>query len=202
VEALVGAILGKGTDRRRIDRLISDLREAGVLDVGRLSSLPAEELAEFFRSVDKQGAKARRLRGVLRLAEERYGGDLEAMFATHPDSLRDELLATSGIGPETADTILLEAAGVPKFAVDTHAHRVAARHGWVEFQTDYETVREYFESGLEPEAERYNAFRGLLVRVGKEHCRTKPICEGCPLAELLPVDRSGVRRPLEPESFD
>jgi len=139
---------------------------------------------------------------VLRSAEQRYDGDLAGMLASHPESLREELLAMSGIGPETADAILLHAAGAGKFVVDTYARRVAARHGWADFDADYQEIQETFQSGLERDTGLYNAYHGLLARVGKDHCKPTPVCEGCPLAELLPEDRNGVRRPLVPEHFD
>ena len=202
LEALVGAVLMQNAAWRNVERAISNLREAGLLDGRRMASLAAAELAELIRPAGNQQVKTKRLRGLLRLVVEQYDGDPEAMFATHPATLREELLAVSGIGPETADAILLVGGGIPKFIVDTYAHRVAARHGWIEFDADYPTIQESFESGLEPDAGLYNTYHRLLVRVGKEHCKPTPVCEGCPLAELLPCDREGVRRPLVPETFD
>jgi endonuclease III related protein len=202
LEALVGAVLLQNAALRNVRQAISNLREAGVLDPRRLVALAADELTELIRPAGNQQVKTKRLRGLLRLVVERHDGDPAAMFATHPATLREELIAVPGIGPDSADAILLFAGGIPKFVVDTYAHRVAARHGWVEFEADYQTIQESYESGLEPDAGLYNTYHGLLVRVGKEHCKPTPVCEGCPLAELLPEDRSGVRRPLVPETFD
>jgi endonuclease III related protein len=201
-EALLGAVLMQNAALRNVEKAISNLHEAGLLDLRRLVALPADELGELIRPAGNPQVKTKRLRGLLRLVIERYDGDVEAMFATHPATLREDLTAVSGIGPETADAILLFGGGIPKFVVDTYAHRVAARHGWIEFDADYQTIQESFESGLEADAELYNTFHGLLVRVGKEHCKPTPICDGCPLGELLPCDRDGVRRPLVPETFD
>ena len=202
LEAIVAAVIGLHADRRKVERVIAALGEAGLLDARRLSALAAEELLELLRPAGDPAVKVKRLRGVLRLLAERYDGDVEEMLASRPDSLREDLLAMSGIGPETADAILLHAAGAAKFVVGTYARRVAVRHGWVDFDADYQTIQETFESGLEPDAALYNAYDGLLTRVGKEHCKPTPVCEGCPLADLLPEDRDGVRRPLVPEHFD
>ncbi len=111
--------------------------------------------------------------------------------------MREELLGVSGIGPETADSILLYALGLPTFVVDTYTHRVAARHGWIGFDAGYYELKEYFESGLPVDAALYNELHALMVQVGKDHCRKRsPLCQGCPLADLLPP--GGAR---EPESF-
>jgi endonuclease-3 related protein len=201
-ESLAGAVLIQNAAWHNVERAIASLREAGLLDMRRIAALPAEELAELIKPAGNQSVKTKRLRGLARFVVERFDGDPEAMFATNPSTLREELIAVSGIGPETADAILLMAGRIPKFVVDTYAHRVAARHGWVEFDADYQTIQESYESGLEPDADLYNTYHGLLVRVGKEHCKPTPHCEGCPLAELLPEDRSGNRRPLAPETFD
>jgi len=195
-------VLAQNTAPQNVERALANLREAGLLDLRRLVALAPEELAELIRPAGYQQVKTKRLRSLLRLVAERYEGDFDAMFAVHPLTLREELLAARGIGPETADAILLYAGQIPKFIVDTHAQRVLTRHGWIEFDADYDAIQEYFESGLEPDAGLYNEYHALLVRVGKEHCKSTPICEGCPLAELLPEDRSGNRRPLVPEYFD
>jgi endonuclease-3 related protein len=125
---------------------------------------------------------------LLRLVVDEYDGSLEAMFRTDLATLRAELLGTSGIGPETADAILLYAAGRPTFVVDTYTHRILARHGWIGYDADYDELKDYFESGLPQEAGLYNEYHALLVRVGKDYCRkTNPKCEECPLRDLLPA---------------
>jgi endonuclease-3 related protein len=109
------------------------------------------------------------------------------MFRTNVATLREELLAVNGIGPETADAILLYAGGMPTFVVDTYTHRVLARHGWIGYEADYHDIKDHFESALPADAKLYNEYHALLVRVGKEFCRrTEPRCTECPLAPLLP----------------
>ena len=108
------------------------------------------------------------------------------MFTTSLPELREQLLAIHGIGPETADAILLYAGGLPTFVVDTYAHRILARHGWIEYEADYHQVKDYFESELPTAAPLFNEYHALLVQVGKDYCkRTGPKCEECP--ELLNV---------------
>ena len=102
--------------------------------------------------------------------------------------------AIHGIGPETADAILLYAGGLPTFVVDTYTHRVLARHGWIGYDADYHEIKDYFEITLPADARLYNEYHALLVRVGKEYCRkSAPKCEACPLAAMLPA--SGIALP-------
>jgi endonuclease-3 related protein len=147
-------------------------------------------LAELIRPAGYFQVKARRLRNLLALVVEEYDGSLEAMFRTELATLREKLLGVSGIGPETADAILLYAGNMPTFVVDTYTHRVLARHGWIGYEADYHEIKDYFEGGLPLDAKLYNEYHALLVRVGKDYCRkTAPKCEACPLVGLLPGGR-------------
>jgi endonuclease-3 related protein len=193
-EVMLGAVLVQNTSWKNVEKAIGNLRKEGLLDPHALYKLASEELAELIRPAGYYRIKASRLRNLLTLVVEQYDGSLESMFATSPAGLREELLSVNGIGPETADSILLYAGEMPKFVVDTYTHRVFARHGWVEFDIDYHGLQACFESGLENDVELYNEYHALLVRVGHLHCRKMPRCDGCPLAELLPEGG-----PLEPE---
>ena len=131
--------------------------------------------------------KAKRVRNLLRFVVEKHDGSLDAMFSTDLSTLREDLLAIHGIGPETADAILLYAGGLPTFVVDTYTHRILARHGWIDYDALYGEIKDYFESALPAEAQLYNEYHALLVRVGKDFCkRAAPLCENCPLAPMLP----------------
>ena len=103
-----------------------------------------------------------------------------------PVELRISLLNVRGIGPETADSILLYAANKPIFVVDTYTNRVLKRHGWIEMEADYHSVQDHFHASLQRDVELYNEFHALLVRVGHLHCRKTARCDECPLVELLP----------------
>lgn len=194
-ETMVGAVLVQNTAWTNVEKAIENLRQSDLLEPCALFAVPTEELEELIRSTGYFRLKARRLHNLLKLLVEQYDGSLEAMFATDLETLREELLAINGIGPETADSILLYAGGLPTFVVDAYTHRVLARHGWIDFDADYHTIKEHFESSLERDPALFNEFHALLVRVGKERCRKRdPKCQGCPLADLLPGGA-----PLEPE---
>jgi endonuclease-3 related protein len=186
-EVLIGAVLVQNTAWRNVEKAIENLRETGLLDARKLYRVPAEELAELIRPAGYYRVKAQRLRNLLGLLVERYDGSLDELFAVPPDVLREELLAVHGVGPETADAIMLYAGHIPSFVVDAYAHRVLARHGWIDFEADYHRIKEFFEERLPAEAPLYNEYHALLVRVGKEHCKSSEAkCEGCPLQQMLP----------------
>jgi endonuclease III related protein len=194
-EVIVGAVLTQNTSWRNVERAIDNLRKADLLDPQALYAVPVEELEELIRPAGYFRVKAARLRSVLEFIVEQYDGSLDAMFAVGLPDLRRQLLAVHGIGPETADAILLYAGRLPSFVVDAYTHRILARHGWIGFDADYHQIQDYVQSGLPQEVPQYNEFHALLVRLGKDFCRkTNPKCAECPLQALLP--KGG---PLEPE---
>jgi len=185
-EVMVGAVLVQNTAWKNVEKAIGNLREEGLLEPKALYELPPEALAELIRPAGYYRLKTRRLRNLLAMLVERYDGSLDAMFAVDATTLREELLSVNGIGPETADSILLYAAGLPTFVVDTYTHRVLARHGWIDFETDYHAIQDHFQSSLPVDVALFNEYHALLVRVGHLYCRKRPQCEECPLADLLP----------------
>ena len=193
-EVMVGAVLVQNTAWKNVEKAIDNLRQADLLEPRPLYQLPVERLEELIRPAGYFRLKARRLRHLLVFLVEQYGASVEAMFQTDRHTLREQLLLVHGIGPETADSILLYAAAQPVFVVDTYTHRMMARHGWIEFEADYHSIQEHFNCNLEEDVELYNEFHALIVRLGHLHCRKTPKCENCPLAELLPNGR-----PLERE---
>jgi endonuclease-3 related protein len=194
-EIIVGAVLVQNTAWRNVERAIDNLRGAGVMSPHALYALPPQELAELIRPAGYYQVKTRRLRNLLQYVIEEFDGSLDAMFATSLATLREQLLSIHGIGPETADAILLYAGDLPTFVVDTYTHRVVARHGWLSYEASYHEIKDYFESALPADATLYNEYHALLVRVGKDYCRrTAPKCDTCPLAELLPA--GGIALPL------
>src|SRR4051794_16650210 len=194
-EIMIGAVLVQNTAWRNVEHAIKNLRDAGVMEPHALYQLPPVELAELIRPAGYYQVKTKRLRNLLRFLIEQYDGSLDAMFETGLASLREQLRAINGIGPETADAILLYAGGKPTFVVDTYAHRILARHGWLDYDASYDDIKDHFESTLPHDAALYNEYHALLVRVGKDCCkRTAPKCENCPLAEMLPT--SGVVMPF------
>lgn len=193
-EVMVGAMLTQNTSWQNVERAIHNLREADLLEPRALYDVPVEELEELIRPAGYFRIKARRLRSLLEFLVDRYDGSLDAMFATNLPELREQLLNVHGVGPETADSILLYAGGLPSFVVDAYTHRVFSRHGWIDFEADYHQIQDYIQGELPQEVPLYNEYHALLVQLGKDFCRkSNPKCVECPLRELLP--RGG---PLEP----
>ena len=186
LEIIVGAVLTQNTSWKNVERALENLRDAGLLDVQALHQTPADELADFVRPSGYFRLKAGRLKNVIKFIVEHYDGNLDAMFARPLDELRAELLGIKGVGPETADSILLYAGGRPTFVVDTYTARLLKRHAWIEWEADYHAIKEHFESQLDHDAALFNEYHALIVAVGKQYCRKTPRCEECPLRELLP----------------
>ena len=189
-EIMVGAVLVQNTAWKNVERAITNLKQAQVLTPRKLYALPTEELAEFIRPAGYFRIKAQRLHHLVKFFVERYRGSIAALRKVDTLELRKELLALNGIGPETADSILLYAVGKPVMVVDTYTHRVFSRHGWVPHGTAYHPLQEHLTSQLSVDALVYNEFHALLVHVGHHYCGPVPRCESCPLREMLPA--SGV----------
>ncbi|HLA84035.1 MAG TPA: endonuclease III domain-containing protein [Thermoguttaceae bacterium] len=185
-EVVVGAVLVQNTNWKNVEQAIANLRDADLLSPRALFDTPVEELAELIRPAGYYRIKARRLSNLVRMIVEEYDGDLDAMFAAGAATLREKLLEVNGVGPETADSILLYAGNLPVFVIDGYTYRVMTRHGWIEPEIDYHGLQEHFETHLPQDVVLYNEFHALLVRVGHLHCRKTPKCDGCPLAEMLP----------------
>ena len=185
-EVMIGAVLVQNTAWKNVERAIANLREADLVDPRRLLVLPAEELAELVRPAGYFRLKTKRLRSLMEFVVQRYDGSLEALRNADWRQLRAELLGVHGIGPETADSILLYALEHPVLVVDTYTHRVFARHGWIGYEADYHQLQEYLTSELPVDAAIYNELHALLVNVGHHYCRRQPECDDCPLRDLLP----------------
>ncbi len=186
-EVIVGAILTQNTSWKNVERAIANLREADLLDPRALYGVPLEELEELVRPAGYFRIKAQRLRSLLQFLIDRYDGSLERMFQTLLPKLRQELLGVYGVGPETADSILLYSGHLPSFVVDAYTYRIFSRHGWIGFDAGYEEIKDYVEGQLPSDVPLYNEFHALLVRLGKDYCRkSNPKCAACPLCEMLP----------------
>jgi endonuclease-3 related protein len=183
-EVIVGAILTQNTNWTNVEKAIGNLREAGALSPKGLRALAVEELAERVRPAGYYNVKARRLANFLDWLFDSCGGNLDALADRNPSMLREQLLEIHGIGPETADSILLYAFGMPVFVVDAYTCRILGRHRLLEGPAEYETVREMMESLVPRDTALYNEYHALLVRLGKEYCKTRPRCQGCPLEDL------------------
>jgi endonuclease-3 related protein len=187
LEIAVGAVLTQNTNWRNVERAIGNLRAAGATNVAALHAMPHAELARLIRPAGYFNVKARRLKNLVAAVHE-HGGDVEAFLDQPADDLRESLLAVRGIGRETADSIILYAAGKCTFVVDAYTFRILFRHGLVGPEDDYESVKELFESSLAEDAALWGDYHAQLVEVGKRYCRRRrALCAGCPL-EPFPHD--------------
>ncbi len=190
-EVIVGAILTQNTAWVNVERAIANLRHARLLTPAALESVPAPRLARLIRSSGYFRQKAKKLKAFVRFLRRDFGGSLARMFRTPTPELRTRLLAVHGIGPETADSILLYAGHDPVFVVDAYTKRILMRHGLADEKAPYEEIRAIFERNLPQDVKLYNEFHALLVNVGKNWCRTKnPLCDQCPLGPFLPAKSS------------
>jgi endonuclease-3 related protein len=188
-EVIVGAILTQNTAWANVERAIANLRREQMLTPRALERAPFARLARLVRSSGYFRQKTKKLKALVRFLREDYGGSLARMFRTPTTELREKLLDVHGVGPETADSILLYAGRHPVFVVDAYTRRVLLRHGLIGEKADYEDIRQLFESNLPRDAKLYNEYHALLVNVGKDWCRTKnPKCDACPLGRFLPPE--------------
>ncbi len=186
-EVIVGAILTQNTSWTNVERAIANLRRERLLAPLALERVSTARLAALIRSSGYFRQKAKRLKAFVRFLRAEYSGSLTRMFGTPTLALREKLLAVHGIGPETADSILLYAGHKDVFVVDAYTKRIFSRHGFVPEDVPYEELRSLIESALPRDVSRYNEFHALLVQVGKNWCRPRePRCAGCPLHSFLP----------------
>jgi endonuclease III related protein len=219
-EVVVGAYLTQNTNWANVETALAQLRSAGVLSLTGIRKTSKRKLERLLRSSGYYRQKARRLKIFVTFLDHNYDGSLKKMFAQPTAILREELLALEGVGPETADSILLYAAQHPIFVVDAYTRRISERHGLLSAKAPYEEFRKLFERGLSagatpvpsvarvsgaashlpspmslaarpPLAQIFNEMHGLIVGVGKKYClKAEPKCVDCPLKFLLPASRS------------
>jgi endonuclease-3 related protein len=186
LEVCVGAILTQNTAWGNVERAIERLKRRGLLSLEALECEPADSLAEAIRPSGYFNVKAARLKSFV-AAVRRFGAGEDAlakMLAEPAGPLRERLLAVKGIGPETADSILLYAAGRARFVVDAYTMRIGRRHGLFDRSADYGRVQAIFETALGDDAELFNDFHAQIVETGKTFCRPRARCAGCPLEDL------------------
>lgn len=191
-EIIVGAILTQNTTWSNVEKGIGALRAASLLDPAAMAKTPRARLASLIRPTGYFNQKADRLRRFLAFLARRHGGDLDRLLALPVAPLRRQLLDIPGIGPETADSIILYAAGRPMFVVDAYTRRILGRHALVTQDQPYDRVQRQLHDALPADAALFNEFHALLVRIGKEHClKARPRCGGCPLEPFLPDGGGG-----------
>ncbi|MGC8493820.1 MAG: endonuclease III domain-containing protein [Syntrophobacteraceae bacterium] len=180
-EAVLSAILTQNTAWSNVAAALANLRQNGLLRLDRLSALDVPDLAPLLRPTGFFRQKAQKIKAFCDHVTTKWNGSLEEFLSLEMEDLRGELLTIRGIGRETADSIVLYAAGKPSFVVDAHTWRIFSRHAWVEESILYDDLREYFLEALEPDVELFQEFHAQLDRIGQSYCRRKPLCESCPL---------------------
>ena len=184
LECILGAILTQNTSWQNVEKAIGNLKKLGLLSIEKLTLLTTNELAQLIRSSGYFNQKAIKIKNFITFLYENYQGNLETMFQEEISELRDKLLQIKGIGPETADCIILYGGNKPIFVIDTYTYRILSRHGLVPEQTRYGEMQELIMDSLTQDAQIFNEYHALIVKTGKEHCRKQnPICAGCPLEE-------------------
>jgi len=189
-EVMVGAVLTQSAAWTGVEKAIANLKNAGALSPVGLRALPLAELARLIRPAVYYNAKARKLAALASWLDVRCGDDIGGLIPSDTESLRKELLAVYGIGPETADSILLYALERPVFVIDAYTRRIVERLGLQPAETSYDGYQQLFMSQLLPKVALYNEYHALLVRLGKEVCRGVPLCERCPLLSMCPFGQA------------
>lgn len=181
-EIIVGAILTQNTSWRNVERAIARLRAAGLLSPGRIEGVALARLEKLIRASGYFRQKARKLKEFCAFLRREYRGSLARMFDTPTLVLREKLLGVFGIGPETADSILLYGGQHAVFVVDAYTRRMLLRHGWIDEKAKYDEIRWKFEQQFPGDSGRLGEFHALIVDAGKKFCRRQePLCASCPL---------------------
>jgi endonuclease-3 related protein len=180
-EVCLGAILVQNTAWTNVEKALKRLRQENLLSYEALRAVPAEVLAPLIRPSGYYNVKARRVRAFLDFLGATYAGDMAALAREDPRDLRRKLLAVPGIGRETADSIVLYAAGLPLFVVDAYTRRIFGRLGLLTGAEPYDEVQAVFMSRLPREAALFNDYHAQIVLLGKDVCRPRPRCAACVL---------------------
>ncbi len=180
-EVIVGAILTQSAAWINVEKAIANLKAAELLDPLAIYQASQERLAQLIYPSGYYHAKSRKLKAFAQRLQEGYAGDLANLFALALPALRQELLSIHGIGPETADSIILYAANQPIFVIDAYTTRILARLGLAEPQTRYQDLQSLFMDNLPHQADLFNEYHALLVHLGKYVCKKRPLCGQCPV---------------------
>lgn len=183
-EVIVGAILTQNTNWNNVEKAIANLHHADVLELNTILQLERKRLEQLIRPSGFFRQKAERLQLFCQHMKDQHNGDLDHLFQQPLESVRNELLQLKGIGPETADSILLYAGQLPSFVVDAYTNRLFGRLGILHGTEKYAEVRDLFMTNLPRDISLYNEYHALIVLHCKEFCRKKPSCQGCPCEDI------------------
>lgn len=183
-EVIVGAILTQSAAWGNVEKAIVNLRGVGALSPRALRELPRPKLAALIHPCGYYNAKALKLKAFALWLGNHYDDDLDRLFALDADDLRQQLLAVHGVGPETADSIILYAAGKPVFVIDAYTRRIISRLGLAPEKEGYAAYQRFFMENLPSDAKLFNEYHALLVCLGKNVCRRQPLCAECCLGDI------------------
>ena len=186
LEMMVGAVLTQNTNWKNVEKAIENLKQNNMLTLDCLASLDLSVLARTIRPAGYYNIKAKRLKNLILFIADHYQADLSMFLEEETQTLREGLLSVKGIGPETADSIILYAAQRPLFVIDAYTYRILYRHSMCEEQATYDELQELFMDHLYEDASLFNEFHALIVQTGKNYCRRKPLCNRCPLEKWGP----------------
>jgi len=178
---MIGAILTQNTAWTNVEKAIMNLKKAGKLSFEAIRRIPVRKLSQLIRPAGYFNVKADRLKCFVDFLDRECGGDLSKLKRKTMPELRAKLLAVKGVGPETADSILLYALNKTSFVIDAYTKRIFSRHGLAEAHETCEGWQEIFTRALPGDRNLYNDFHAQIVRTGKDHCRKIPRCVECPL---------------------
>lgn len=178
-EVIVGAILTQSTAWTNVEKAIANLKAVGKLSPLALRRLPEADLAALIHPCGYYNVKVQKLKAFVGWFGEQYSDSLDKLFSGDINHVRYQLLQVYGIGKETADSIILYAGNKPAFVIDAYTRRIIDRIGIAPATSSYAAHQALFLSHLPPDAALFNEYHALLVKLGKEYCRKRPLCEGC-----------------------
>lgn len=189
-EIMVGAILTQNTSWKNVEKAIAGLKKRRMLSIPGIRNASLKKLAAAIRSSGYFNQKAKKLKELIRHLDQEYHGSLKEMRRVPLARLRENLLRVWGIGPETADSILLYALVKPVFVVDAYTRRILQRHRWIDNRSDYHQIQQLFMTHLPAQAGLFNDYHAQLVAVGNRYCgRSRALCQRCPLESFLPAGK-------------
>ena len=183
-EIIVGAILTQNTNWGNVEKALANLKRAKLLNFFAFHKASEKTIAKLIQPSGYFNIKAKRLKNFVRFFYEEYNGSWKKIQSEPFDVLRKKILSVKGVGPETADSILLYAFDRPVFVVDAYTKRIFSRHNLISKDESYDTVQRLFMENLPHDVKLFNEYHALIVRLAKEYCKTKTQCEHCPLVSL------------------
>ncbi|MDZ7671358.1 MAG: endonuclease III domain-containing protein [Halanaerobiales bacterium] len=186
IEVIIGAILTQAVNWSNVEKAISNLKEANLVSLKKLKEVKENRLAELIKPSGYYNMKAKKLKSFVSYIDDNYDLNLNKFTKGKPETIRKKLLDIYGIGPETADSIMLYAFNQPKFVIDTYTKRIISRIGYTSEDVSYDKLKALFEKNLENDSKLFNEYHALLVKHAKEHClKSSPLCIKCPLNKTI-----------------